>query len=495
MTQPQAGAAGPDADFLAGHGRTFFGQPRQLATLFSVEMWERFSFYGLQGILLLYLYYTVADGGLGLDQDVATGIVGAYGGLVYLSTVLGAWLADRVIGRERTLFFSAILVMTGHISLSVLPGLAGVGVGLVCISIGSGGVKASATSLVGALYAEKDPRRDAGFSLYYFGINLGAFLGPLLTSALQTSLGFHYGFGAAAVGMALGLGIYATGRKGLPPSGNIVANPLPAGRLNRVLLLAAVPVLAVLVLVVTGVIPLGRLDDVVVVVVVLAAVSYFALLLTSKQVTAVERRRVLAFIPLFLASVVFWSLYQQQFTVVTIYADQQLNRNIFGWDFPVGWVQSINPVFILILSGVFAAVWTKLGDRQPSTPIKFVVGVAVMGLAFLAFIPMASDVPNSAPLLGLIGVLFTFTVAELFLSPVSLSLATKLAPAKFQTQMVALLFLSISLGTTMAGVLAGSYSVQGQVPYFLTLGLVALAAAAVLLLLTPMIRRQMSGVR
>ncbi|GAA1997713.1 peptide MFS transporter [Nakamurella flavida] len=497
MTQSPRDRSAVDDDFLGPDrgGRTFFGQPRQLATLFSVEMWERFSFYGLQGILLLYLYYSVAEGGLGLSQDVATGIVGAYGGMVYLSTVLGAWLADRVMGRERVLFSSAALVMSGHIALSILPGLAGVGVGLICISIGSGGVKASATSLVGSLYREEDPRRDAGFSVYYFGINFGAFLGPLLTAFLQTRYGFHIGFAAAAVGMAIGLGIYAAGRKKLPETGNVVANPLPTGSLNRVLLIAAVPVLVVLMLIVTGVIPLARLDDLVVIVVVIASIGYFALLLTSKEVTAVERRRVLAFIPLFLASVVFWSLYQQQFTVVTIYADQQLDRNLFGWDFPVGWVQSINPIFILILSGVFAAIWTKLGDRQPSTPIKFAVGVAVMGLAFLLFIPMASDVPNSAPILGLIGVLFTFTVAELFLSPVSLSLATKLAPAKFQTQMVALLFLSISLGTTMAGVLAGSYSVQGQVPYFLTLGLIALAAAVVLALITPMIRKQMGGVR
>src|SRR3954471_20707081 len=185
--------------------KTFFGQPRPLANLFGVELWERFSFYGMQGILLIYLYYETARGGLGINEDTATSIVGAYGGSVYLATVVGAWLADRLFGAERVLFGSAILVMCGHIALALLPGLPGVGVGLVLIALGSGGVKANATSLVGALYAEGDERRDAGFSLFYLGINVGAFAGPLLTGWLQENQGFHWGFGLAAVGMFLGL--------------------------------------------------------------------------------------------------------------------------------------------------------------------------------------------------------------------------------------------------------------------------------------------------
>jgi proton-dependent oligopeptide transporter, POT family len=183
----------------------FLGQPSVLANLFGVELWERFSFYGMQGILLIYLYFSVADGGLGIDRDTATGIVGAYGGAVYLSTILGAWLADRVIGAERTLFYAAVTVMAGHVALALVPGLTGVGVGLVLIALGSGGVKANATSLVGSLYDEHDERRDAGFSLFYMGINIGALVGPLLTGLLQKEWGFHLGFGLAAVGMAAGL--------------------------------------------------------------------------------------------------------------------------------------------------------------------------------------------------------------------------------------------------------------------------------------------------
>jgi proton-dependent oligopeptide transporter, POT family len=475
--------------------RAFFGQPRALANLFGVEMWERFSFYGMQGILLIYLYYAVADGGLGIPQTTATSIVGAYGGTVYLSTVLGAWIADRLAGPERTLFWSAVLVMFGHIALGVLPGLFGVGVGLVLVAIGSGGVKSNASSLVGSLYAENDERRDAGFSLFYLGINLGALLGPLLTGLLQTTLGFHYGFGLAALGMAIGLTQYAVGRRRLPPEANVVPHPLPAARRPLVIGIAVAAAALIAVLALTGVLRADRLAAIVIVLSGLAAVVYFVVILSSREVTRIERRRVLAFIPMFVASVAFWSLYQQQFTVVTIYSDERLDRNILGWEMPVAWVQSINPIFIIVLSGVFAALWTRLGPRQPSTPVKFALGTAIMGVAFLLFLPMAGGGPSSAPLLGLIGILFVFTIAELLLSPIGLSLSTKLAPAIFHTQMVALFFLSIALGTAMSGVLAGFYRPDHEIAYFGILGVVAIVLGAALLAITPMLRRLMSGVR
>jgi len=197
---------------------------------------------------------------------------------------------------------------------------------------------------------------------------------------------------------------------------------------------------------------------------------------------------------LFIASAAFWSLYQQQFTVVTVYSDQRLDRNIFGWEMPVSFVQSINPVMIIILSGVFAALWTKLGPRQPSTPIKFSAGLAVMGIAFLLFLTMAGGGPNSAPLLGLAGILLVFTIAELLLSPVGLSLSTKLAPEAFRTQMVALFFLSVALGTAMSGVLAKLYSTDHETAYFGVIGGVALVLGGVLALAVRPIRRLMSGV-
>jgi len=420
--------------------------------------------------------------------------VGAYGGGVYLSTILGAWLADRVIGPERTLFYSAVVVMLGHISLSAIPGLTGVAVGLILIAFGSGGVKANATSLVGSLYDEHDERRDAGFSLFYMGINLGALVGPLLTGLLQKNWGFHAGFALAAVGMAAGLVQYALGRKNLPEGTHHVPHPLEPGQAIRYAAAGVVAVAAIVVLTMVGVITAGRLSDIVVWASGIAAVIYFVIILSSREITTVERKRVYAFIPMFIASAVFWSLYQQQFTVVTIYSDKRLDRTLFGWEMPVPWVQSINPIFIIVLAGVFAAMWTKLGDRQPSTPIKFALGTISIGVSFLLFIPMSGGGPNSAPLFGLVVVLLFFTISELLLSPVGLSLSTKLAPAKFHTQMVALFFLSVALGTAMSGLLSGYYDPQNEVPYFTVLGIAAIVVGVVLAACVKPIRALMSGV-
>lgn len=473
----------------------FFGQPWSLVHIFGVEMWERFSFYGMQGILLIYLYFSVTKGGLGLPEAVAGGIVGAYGGSVYLSTILGAWLADRLFGSERVLFVSAIVIVSGHLALALLPGFVGVGVGLVLVALGSGGLKANATSVVGTLYRPDDVRRDAGFSLFYLGINLGAFLGPILTGLLQSTLGFHWGFGLAALGMTLGLVQYSFGRRGLPASAREVPNPLPRSRYPLVAGIAVGAIAVIAVLVLTGVIQADNLALIVIVVTVVAAVAYFTVILGSRRIDATERSRVWGFLPLFLTSVAFWSLYQQQFTVLTIYSDKRLDRDLFGWEMPVSWVQSINPVFIIILSGVFAAIWTKLGTRQPSTPVKFGLAAIIMGTAFLLFLPFSGGGPNSTPLLAIVGILFVFTVAELLLSPVGLSVTTKLAPAVFHTQMVALFFLSIALGTAISGELVKFYDPDNEVPYFSILGSIAILVGIGLLLSVKPVLRLMRGVR
>ena len=474
--------------------RTFFGQPFELSTPFAVELWERFSFYGMQGIVLIYMYYTVTDGGLGVDRTVAAGIMGAYGGAVYLFTILGAWIADRLIGADRTLFGSAIVVMAGHIALALIPGVAGVGVGLVLIALGSGGLKATATTIVGSLYSREDPRRDAGFSLYYLGVNIGAFFGPILTGLLQSSLGFHFGFGLAAVGMAAGLVQYGIRRRNLPDAVRHVSNPLDRRRLPLVGVGVLVGLAVIVVAVLTGLLNVGNLPTVVVAIVIVATIGYFVVILTS-GITRDERSRVLAFIPLFIASAVFWSLYQQQFTVVTIYSDQRLDRSIGAFEMPVSWVQSINPIMIIVLSGVFAALWTRLGDRQPSTPTKFALGTGIMGIAFLLFLPFVGTGRNGTPVLVLVGILLVFTIAELLLSPIGQSVATKLAPPKFQTQMVALFFLSVSLGTAVTGVLSKYYDPANEAPYFTVLGLVAVVVGVMLLLGAKPVLRLMRGIR
>jgi len=473
----------------------FFGQPWALAHVFGVEMWERFSFYGMQIVMVYYLYFSTSEGGLGMPESTAVSIIGAYGGSVYLATILGAWVADRLLGSERVLFYSAIVIMCGHLGLALIPGYAGVTIGLILVAIGSGGLKANATSVVGTLYGAADPRRDAGFSIFYLGINIGAFFGPLVTGFLRTNLGFHWAFGAAAVGMALGLIQYSFGRKQLPAESRVVPNPLPVpGRwIFAGIGLVAVAIIVVLVLV--GVIRADNLSVVIIITVVGATIAYFAVILSSRRIDSTERSRVFGFIPLFITSVAFWSLYQQQFTVVPIYAEQRLDLNIFGWEMPPDWVQSINPVFIIILSGVFAAIWTKLGARQPSTPVKFGMGVIIMGIAFLLFLPFAGGGPHSTPLIAMVGIIFVFTVAELLLSPVGLSVATKLAPQAFHTQMVALFFLSVSLGTAISGWLAQFYGPDDEVPYFSILGAIAIVVGIALLAAVKPVLALMKGVR
>lgn len=476
------------------HG--FFGHPWGLANLASVEMWERFSFYGMQGLLAFYIYYSTSRGGLGLSEAEATSIVGAYGGLVYLSSVLGGWLADRVLSAERTVLSAASVIMCGHLALAFIPGGLGLAIGLVCVALGSGSLKTSTSTVLGDLYERTDNRRDAAFSIYYMGVNLGAFIGPLLTSALWGWGGFHWGFGLAAVGMAAGLTQYVLMRKRtIPAEASEIPNPL--SRTERIrwsfILLGAVAVTAAAVLL--GWLRAENLSVIVVTITVVAAVALFAVIGSSKRIDGDERSRVFSFIPLFIASAVFWTLFQQQFTVLAIYADQRLDRDMFGIVLPPSVVNSINPVFIVIFAGVFAAMWTKLGDRQPSTPVKFALGTGIMGLAFLMFIPFSGGADGSVPFFAIVLILFLFTLAELCLSPVGQSLATKLSPRAFHSQMVALYFLSIALGSAAAGAISGFYSTDDEVPYFLSIGLASIVVGAVLFAARKPILGLMRGVR
>jgi POT family proton-dependent oligopeptide transporter len=475
--------------------RGFFGHPRGLANLFGTEMWERFSFYGMQAILAFYLYYSVADGGLGMSKVTAAGLVGAYGGMVYLASVGGAWVADRLLGAERTVFFGGVFIMFGHIALAVLPGLTGVAIGLILVIIGTGGLKSNVAALVGTLYAEGDERRDAGFSLFYMGVNLGAMFGPIVTGWLQVDFGFHLGFAAAAVGMAAGLTQYVIGRRNLGDNARTVPNPLDTPGRIRALAGAAVAVVVVAVLIISGVITAENLAKVVTWVVVAASVIYFAIILASRKITAVERSRVVAFIPLFIVSFGFWSLFQQQFTVLPIYADSRVDLDALGFHIPPAVFNSVEPAFVIILAPVFAYLWTRLGGRQPSTPVKFSLGVVGMGVAFLLMVAISAtgSGPVVHPLL-LALVLVVFALAEMCLSPVGLSVSTKLAPKAFGSQMVALFYLSIAAGSSVAGELAAYSSPDNEPAYFGILGGAAIVLGLILFALTPMLQRLMRGV-
>jgi POT family proton-dependent oligopeptide transporter len=408
--------------------------------------------------------------------------------------VLGAWIADRLLGMERTVLYGGVVVMLGHTSLAVIPGLAGVGIGLVLVALGSGALKANASALLGTLYEKGDPRCDGGFTLFYLGINLGAFIGPLITGLLQTRIGFHWGFGAAAVGMALGLAQYVVFRRNLGEHGRDVPNPLPGSGVKWLVAAAIIVAIVVVATFATGVVELANLSQVTTGVIVVASLAYFVVMLTSSKVDTVERTRVRAFIPLFIANAVFWSLFQQIFTVLAVYSDERMNWSIFGWTAPSSWIGSIEPVWIILLSPLFAILWTRLGSRAPTTPRKFAYGVLGMGVAFLLFLPMAGTTGKAVPALLVVGIMAVFAISELLLSPIGLSVTTKLAPEAFRAQMMALYFLSVGLGTAMSGVLAKYYDPAREFAYFGIIGAVAVVAGVVVFALAPWISRQMEGV-
>jgi proton-dependent oligopeptide transporter, POT family len=478
----------------ADSDRTIVGQPIGLANLFGIELWERFAFYGMLTILGYYLYHSVSVGGLGLPKSTATGIVGAYGGLVYLCTVLGSWVSDRLLGMERTVFYGGVAVMVGHVALAILPGLAGVAVGLVCIAVGSGALKSNAASLLGTLYRQGDPRRDGGFTLFYLGVNLGAFIGPLVTGLLQTRLGFRYGFGAAALAMSIGLVQYAMFRRNLGAHGRNVPNPLSRGGIWRVTGIAVLVVSLVVAAFESRLLTLGNLSQSVTGLTLIAAAVYFVVMLRSPRVDSAERNRVRAFIPLFLANTVFCALFQQISTVLAIYADERVNRSIFGWVAPPEWIGSIEPVWVILLSPLFAVMWTRLGRRAPTTPVKFALGVIGIGIAFLLFLTAAGTSGQSVQAVLLVAILAVFAVSELLIAPTGLAVTTQLAPEAFRAQMMALYFLSIGLGTAMSGFLARYYDPDRELAYFGTLGGVAIAVGAVAIFLAPRLTRLMSGV-
>ena len=408
--------------------------------------------------------------------------------------MLGGWIADRLLGMERTVLYGGVVVMFGHIALAIVPGLAGVAAGLVLVALGSGALKANASSLLGTLYEKGDARCDGGFTLFYLGINLGAFIGPLITGLLQTRMGFHYGFGAAAIGMALGLTQYVAFRRNLGTHGRTVPNPLPRSAIGWVVGVGVVGVVVIVVSFVTGMVKLSNLSQVTTGVIVVASVTYFVVMLTSAKVAAVERTRVRAFIPLFIANAVFWSLFQQIFTVLAVYSDERMNWSIFGWTAPSNWIGSIEPVWIILLSPFFAIMWTRLGNRAPSTPRKFAYGVIGMGLAFLLFLPMSGTTGKAVPALLVVAIMAAFAVSELLLSPIGLSVTTKLAPEAFRAQMMAVYFFSVGLGTSMSGVLARYYDPANEFAYFGIIGGVAILVGVIVFAMAPWISRLMEGV-
>ncbi|MBN3553674.1 peptide MFS transporter [Fictibacillus nanhaiensis] len=480
----------------------FFGHPKGLFTLFFTEFWERFSYYGMRAILIYYMYYEVSKGGLGIEESTALAIMSIYGSLVYMSGVIGGWLADRVFGTSRALFYGGILIMIGHIVLAVLPGdLTMLFISMVFIVIGTGMLKPNVSSVVGDIYAPGDNRRDAGFSIFYMGINLGAFISPLIVGEVAKK-SFHLGFGIAAVGMLLGLIVFTlTKKKNLGLAGTYVPNPLTPAEKKKVSIIVGLS--AVVLAVFLGItIPAGIFTlDVFITLVGIFGIAiptiYFVVMYRSPKTTSEERSRVIAYIPLFIAAVMFWAIQEQGSTILASYADKRTDLTFAGLEISPAWFQSLNPLFIITLAPVFAWIWVKLGNRQPTVPKKFALGLLFAGLSFLVILLPAyfGGEGSLVSPLWLVLSYFIVVIGELLLSPVGLSATTKLAPAAFSAQTMSLWFLASAAAQAINAQIVKFYSAETEMMYFGTIGGAAIVLSLILFVISPKIQEKMKGIR
>ncbi|HEX6588261.1 MAG TPA: peptide MFS transporter [Longimicrobiales bacterium] len=522
-TADDAGAAFPGhgepryADQPGAGGKTFFGHPRGLSTLFFTEMWERFSYYGLRPLLVLFMAAALADGGFGFERDQASAIVGIYGFCVYLASLPGGWVADRLLGLQRAILYGAALISLGHISIGLSAFAGGkltFFLGLILIVLGTGLLKPNISAIVGDLYPEGGARRDAGFSIFYMGINMGAFFGQLVTGYLGEQVGWHWGFGAAGVGMLLGLIVFSIFRKStLQGIGMDVArHPDPAvqAKQERTVKLALGIGLAVLVLVValaaTGTITIDAqaIGQYTVWITLIAVSLFFLSVFFTGGLSGDEKKRVGVIVVLFLFAMVCWSAFEQAPTSLNLFAADFTDRMVGTFEVPATWFQSVNAFFIILLAPVFAAIWTSMGRRgtDPSSPAKFAFGLAMAGIGFVLMIFAANAVVRggAGTLVSpwwLVGSYFFQTVGELALSPVGLSSMTKLSPRKYVGQMMGIWFTASALGNLIGGLVGGHVDPEKleQMPeLFIRTSLSLFIAAAILAMLVIPIRRMMREV-
>lgn len=494
-------------NFMADH-------PRGLSTLFFTEMWERFSFYGLRAILVLAMVAAVegSNPGMGLSREMATAIYGLYTCAVYLTSLPGGWIADRLLGQRRAVFWGGVVIAAGHFTMA-LNTQASFYIGLILICLGTGLLKPNISALVGQLYVnDKGARRDAGFSIFYMGINLGAFLGKLICGWLGETHGWHWGFGAAGVFMVLGLIQYKVydhhlGEAGLHPvrSGDATADAQMQARGWRWVWSAVAALALITVLAVTGVFSINpvRLAQGTTVFIVLLAVGYFVYVAWFAGITADERRKVGVIAVFFVAAAMFWSGFDQAGTSFNLFARDHTDRMIFGWEMPASWLQAFNPLFIILLSPFFAALWINLGRRNldPSLPAKMALGLIQLGAGFFVLYFAARYVvagEKVAPT-WLILTYLLHTTGELCLSPVGLSAVTKLAPPRFLGQMLGTWFMASALGHLIGGLLGGLLADEGSVAAmpsrFLFVCATTAGAGLILLTLAKPIRRLIGEVR
>jgi len=487
-----------------------WGHPAGLSALFFTELWERFSFYGMRGLLILYMTAAPADGGLGFDTAKAGAVYGLYAGLVYLACLPGGWLADRLIGTRRATFAGGWLILGGHVCLA-WPAADAFYAGLGLIIAGTGLLKPNVSTMVGQLYTPDDPRRDSGFSIYYMGINLGALLAPLVCGWLALAppfrsqlaawgfapaLAWHWGFGAAAVGMACGLVAFVHGRANYTGTSARPAQP-PHPRDYRRFILGLLAIAAVLgggaVLVARGQLSIAQISDIFGGLLLTATIVFFAGLFLYRGWTPAERRDLRIILVLFLAAVVFWSLFEQGGSTLTLFAERNTERYLgfLGYAFPPTWYQALNPLLIIALAPVFAWGWIRLGARNPQATTKFIAGLLFVAGGFGVLV-MAALIAESGIKVSpwwLVGTYLLHTLGELCLSPVGLSAMTRLAPARIAGLTMGVWFLATAVGNYLGGRVASAYETFSLSELFgVVTGFGLLSALALALVLRRMSR-------
>jgi len=478
--------------------KKFLGQPWGLATLFGTEMWERFSYYGMRAILLYYMWALIASGDLHITRAVAASVMAIYASMVYLSGSLGGFIADRLIGSRKAVFIGGVFIMFGHIVLAMPFGATALFTSITLIIIGTGLLKPNVSSLVGSLYSVNDRRRDAGFSIFVFGINVGSFFAPLLVGWTQKTVGFHAAFGLAAIGMFFGLiQYYFGGKKDLPTDALYPTDPLQAEEVKP-LVFRTVIALIVFSLVVWLMFLMGWNDisdfiNLLTVIAVLVPLAYFVQMITSSKVSKQERSRVLAYIPLFLGAVLFWALEEQGSVVLATFA---AHRTDTSW-FPAAWFQSLNPFFIMLYTPFFAWMWTKWTKNAPSSPLKFAVGLMFAGVSFLLLAIPGSlwGTAGRVSPLWLLGSWALIIIGEMLISPVGLSVTTKLAPKVFTSQMMSMWFLASAVGSALNAQFVGLYTPKTEVTYFMGFGGAAVILGILMLFMVKIVKRLMDGVQ
>ena len=494
---------GSQAPAASIHDRAFFGHPRGLSTLFFTEMWERFSYYGMRALLLLYMTAPIAAGGLGFDTARGGAIYGLYTSMVYMTTLPGGWIADRLIGQHRAVLYGGILIASGHFSMA-FPSLTTFYLGLFLIVIGTGLLKGNISVMVGQLYTAGDIRRDAGFSIYYMGINIGAFIAPLVCGYLGQRIDWHLGFAGAGVGMVLGLVQYVAGSRYLAPAGMHpapAASPAAAERLRKNALVWGAVVFSVLLVfgiaAYLGVIPVTatQVSDAAGVFLLALTVGFFGWLFFGGDWTPEERKRLYVIGVLFLAAALFWSVFEQAGSTLNLFADRNTRTELLGWSFPSSWYQSLNSLFIFTLAPLFAWLWIRLAstDKEPSSPAKFGLGLVFVGAGFAVLI-VAAQLAEQGIQVSPMWLTVTYllhTIGELCLSPVGLSAMTKLAPARIGGLMMGVWFLATAVGNYIGGRVSAFYEAWALPNLFGAVAAFAIAAGFIMFALVPPIRRMM----